>query len=307
MPLQERYHPNILHDVLRHFDDIPANLFACSPLALHSHMDLELEDTLMIKLDQEDEISLEDVVLTREFILLLGELCKEEFRVGGLPVDDNEALVRVIWDRLNLPNSADRIGRKYRLFEVSESLGSMVNLLDGQRNVALKVETFCGLLGNIFDILVAAEGSCPIDEAQLELVYYEAGRRAGRCFGQSLQRDVWEAQNEMSLQEKLDAWCVFDSGVGFGNLSHRATGQVSDFSSGYSGTITVEGNFLATEREGGKANLCCVLSGYIAGVLSEIFQSEVHVRHPPSKCKQTIEGGTIYCEFDYEQAPLRQC
>jgi CobQ/CobB/MinD/ParA nucleotide binding domain len=175
--------------------------------------------------------------------------------------------------------------------------GILTNPTDEQRNVAFRVETFCGLLDDLHrELMPSTEEASQVDHAakgvpknkkgtqanqEARGALEKAGAGPGVKFGKSL-GELLDAS--LTDRERLSRWCEFDSRVGFGHLT---LANVKEEKSGLvlGGQIDVGGNFLAATRRRKDPDLCPLLSGYIEGVIGELLAChDVKVKHPGKSC-----------------------
>lgn len=264
------------------------------------HSDADLEKEWKLRIPYEGDIP--NYQLTRDYFNLL---------VAAWPhIKQSRAKLRLP-DLLKFFNLSEEINEQYRVFQVEHTQGVIVNLSDGKRNVSFKVETFCGLLNDIHKGIVEQVGpKRRQDEKTREMIakateneFYQAGRVPGANFGQNLVDKVWE-NRKMNDTDRLNEWCKFDSSVGFGNmLAHplntdRRSGRVKQ------GVIEVGRNFLAENRDKTEINLCELFRGYIWGVLGQILNSEVEVKHPENSCMR-INHSRESCDFHFKTISRR--
>jgi predicted hydrocarbon binding protein len=247
---------------------------------LHSDFDLQTESFLPISPEGE----IKNVQLVHDYLNLFATACPE---VADSP--DIETKVTYLWNALGFPGKPETIDETYRVFRLRNSQSIMMNLSDNQRNVSFKVETFCAILNDIHRGLVETTHE---SLTEVEQSFYHAGSLAGANFGKSLMREIWSDPDNMPVKNRLDDWCRFDSGVGFGFMKSTELGE-----NNASGKIVVKDNFLVNNRNRDEANLCSLFSGYIAGVLGEILDFEVDVVHEQSLCMRFTHGqeSCVFC------------
>jgi len=244
---------------------------------LHSDWDLEIEPFLPIP--HEGEVK--NIRLVHDYLDLFAAACPE--------VTDDPDIITHFWNALGFPGKPETIDETYRVFRLRNSQSIMMNLSDNQRNVSFKVETFCAILNDIHRGLVETTHE---SLTEVEQSFYHAGSLAGANFGKSLMREIWSDPDNMPVKNRLDDWCRFDSGVGFGFMKSTELGE-----NNASGKIVVKDNFLVNNRNRDEANLCSLFSGYIAGVLGEILDFEVDVVHEQSLCMRFTHGqeSCVFC------------
>jgi cellulose biosynthesis protein BcsQ len=201
-----------------------------------------------------------------------------------------------------LPQGELTPGERPQFFLLEEQ-GILTNPADQERNVSFRVETFCGLLDDLHEELMASDPSGTPENA---LPLRPAGRQPGKRFGKSLSEQLLEDSPLTDDAERLRRWCEFDSRVGFGGVSLEKV-ELDSQGDALSGVISVTGNFLAAERtlEMNPFDLCPLLSGYVEGVLSMLLRSmpsDVAVTHPPERCMR-VYTDRLSCEFEFKVPP----
>lgn len=223
--------------------------------------------------------------LVRDYFGLAARLFPEQVGAEGIsgPVvtsDDWSSSVESVKRALERNGMPCEETGDYKVFE-RDQRGAMRNLMDLQRNVSFKVETLCG----VFADLVEETGASEKVAANL---LRKAGHRAGSRFGSAMLSDVWDGHPPDSLRQRVEAWCRFDSDVGFGHLEFVAPTAGDDI-----GTfeIHVYENFLA---RGGAHDrdvpLCEWLVGYVGGVIAALTGGETKVAHDALHCIRRTEG-----------------
>lgn len=257
---------------------------------LHSDPDIEIESSLIIPPEGE----IKKTQLLNEYLKLISIMYPEV--VGDKKGD--EASVH-LWKALDLSGSPGEIDETYRVFRLQNTQGIMINLSDNQKNVSFKVDTFCAILNDIHKCLIKeTDKETDKNSEKVENSFYRSGFIAGNNFGKSLMEKAWNNSNEMTVEDKLDSWCRFDSSVGFGFMAKKSLKK--DGVNVLSGKIVVKNNFLANNRGKDEISLCSLFAGYIAGVLKEILGFEVKVEHPKSLCMRLTKGRKS-CDFYFSR------
>lgn len=262
---------------------------------LHSDRELELKETLRVKIEGPTE----NVLLSHEYIHLFAHIIPEEAK-GFYQIDHIVSFFRTV---LGLAESLEEVERIFTLYLKP---GKMINPVDGEQNVSLKVETFNRMLSDIYksikERLIANDKADDKSEVkardEANKFFFHAGLDCGGQFGKELIKEVWKGGDNLKIQEKFEKWCAFDSNVGFGSFSNEIkineNGQIA------SGKIVLTSNFLASGRKPEEPNLCKFMAGYIQGVLRELTGTEVEVTHEVKNCMQ-YQQGKKECDFHFRR------
>jgi aspartyl-tRNA(Asn)/glutamyl-tRNA(Gln) amidotransferase subunit A len=296
--LHEKRDPEMAVRIAARFKKWGAQLGFTVPNILHSFMDLELMDELLIGYPQPaGPFGIRKVLLTTELLALLGKMFPDILGEGYTTDSKPEDIVNRLWSLLGIDGEPGIFEITYRIFVLNEIDGTMLNLSDDANNVAFKVKTFRGILSRIYETLPAAS---------VEIAFREAGKTCGEAFGKSLLDTVWRNEQEMSIDQRVKRWCKFDSSVGFGNLASEPVSEQN--SESISGWIHVKNNFLARPQDNPAddrvptANLCALLEGYIQGVLAIILKYDIKVMHHESKCMR-CNPAQKSCDFFFAGIP----
>lgn len=173
-------------------------------------------------------------------------------------------------------------------FTLDSNTGIMRNPADLSRNVSFKAVTFCAILENICSEAVNSL------EQKMGDILYSAGYSAGSKFGEALSRKLNKVKPPISVEDKIEKWCSFDSNVGWGRFEDNL--EVNETRETVSGKIVLENNFLTADRKRKDFNICSLMTGYIAGVLEKLLGFQVHVIHDKSYCGQ-FKSDKDSCEF----------
>ncbi len=205
--------------------------------------------------------------------------------------DERQAIMR----EYGLDN-VDNKNVEHKIFNIFRNRGLLVNPHDDRRNVSFKVETFVNLLGEIqTQIIDKCVPSQQYSEANSEVrsitevaneILRKAGYSCGLRFGRALYELFQREPEALSLTQKINRWCEFDSDVGFGRFRNEIVFDES--TNTVSGKIVLADNFLVANRDSNERNVCSFMSGYIQGVLDKIVRIPTRVQHTPSEnCEQT--------------------
>ena len=192
---------------------------------------------------------------------------------------------------------------------------------DGNRNIALKVESFVRILSTLFEEYVRLLSPDDLeDPATIQIVnriVAKAGYTSGIRFGRSMREQSQKEQRSLKLIDRIESWCDFDSDVGFGLLKlpleddeRSLIRETPDKDIEFPFDIQLQNNFIVHQRETHEVNLCSFVAGYIQGVLEKICDRPVVVTHNPEEdCDQFVPEQE-YCVFhvsvDQEKLQSRQ-
>ncbi len=112
---------------------------------------------------------------------------------------------------------------------------------------------------------------------------FSIGYKAGKAFATDVLIPHYSMQKDITIKEKIDIWCKYDSDVGWGKFTNNLTDYIQG------GEIRVEENFLAYGF-GNKIcdNLCQWLEGYILGIIEVITGEfgQYKIKGEPIVCKR---------------------
>ncbi len=227
------------------------------------------------------------LAISLSYISSVIELADDEFLDGGRERTEG------------VSGDLQKLGYKQQFFLFHEERGLLVNTADQSRNVAFKVETFVRLVSKIFQLIVDRlqdenqEGNKA--EAIARMIIADAGQDAGERFGGSLAGQMQRQGLRLTLQDKIDKWCQFDSDVGFGRFS--APGIADPDKGELNGLVRLSENFLTLGRRINDPNICSFMKGYICGVLSELSGKPLNVVHTKGECAQFNQKDDDTCLF----------
>jgi len=203
-----------------------------------------------------------------------------------------------------------------REFEWIRYRGMLINKHDESRNIAFKVETFDHILSTIYEGItrelnnlletVNNNESKPIKDRIYnneelrktpKTIILDAGYLSGLNFGWTMHEIIQRQNERLSLAEKIEKWCAFDSDVGFGKLELIKDEDTKlDRLDNINFKIELSDNFIVYKRDSHDINLCSFIAGYIQGVLEKVTQQSLKVVHKPIDCEQ-FEAGRNSCVF----------
>lgn len=145
-----------------------------------------------------------------------------------------------------------------KTFEHRPHLGTMLNVTDGQPNIAFRVRT----LHLMYQTLLQSSGNGD-DKV------YEALRQTGYAAGKDFAEEFAGKHPDGDLPCRLKRWAEFDSGVGFGTI------KIGNFSAApLSGTIQVKGDAFHLLAGGNgideKQDLRGIFVGYVQAVIEKL-------------------------------------
>lgn len=154
-----------------------------------------------------------------------------------------------------------------KIFSYIPTRGIMINPEDQQRNVSFRTDTFIGMLGGIYDEVVAL--SSPERASQ---IFHQSGYSCGYAFAQRLNSQWDLATSGASFyKEKLKKWCQFDSDVGWGKFDIKV--DVNEYTGDFSGELTISECFIVDTRN--KRHICDFVKGYCEGVIETLLGIKV--------------------------------
>jgi predicted hydrocarbon binding protein len=258
---------------------------------LHSDRELELEEELRIK----PKGSIENVLLSHEYMQLFAHIIPYN-EVKGFT--QFEHIVSLFDDSLSFFKQAlglaESVEEVEKVFRLSLKEGEMFNPIDRKRNISLRSETLCGMLDKIYNKHIERSNKEEVDKS-----FFDSGKTCGESFGKELMEEVWKDKS-LSIQERLDKWCAFDSEVGLGKFSNKID-NIDDEGHITSGKIILKNNPFASNRSSKDPNLCSFMTGYIEGVLTKITDTNIEVTHNQQDCMQ-YQSGKKVCDFYFRRA-----
>jgi cellulose biosynthesis protein BcsQ/predicted hydrocarbon binding protein len=254
---------------------------------LYVRSDPDLEDNWHLHIPVSGPV--ENSSLTNDYLRIIATILPDL-----VPAASVEQRLQKLRNFLKLPKTIDY---HYKAFKLDE--GVLINLSDDQRNVSFKVNTFCSILDDFHNNMLAEFTPTHRGRsiAKVEAEFHRAGFVSGQRFAKGL-AELWEKRGSRAdLGGILQFWCQFDSDVGFGVLSAKLFRRQPT-----QGWVKIKDNFLAANRtmQHHPANLCRLLAGYIAGVLNEITGAQFKVQHPTTHCMRTTTR-RLDCQFDFKE------
>lgn len=158
-------------------------------------------------------------------------------------------------------------GNTQKIFSYIPHRGIMINPEDQQRNVSFRTDTLIGMLGGIYDKIVALS-----DDESAKEAMHASGYTCGQSFAQRL-NSRWDlsAQSATLYQEKLTKWCNFDSDVGWGRFDIQI--DVNEETGDFSGVLTINECFIVDFKN--KRSVCQFVKGYCEGVIETLLGIKV--------------------------------
>jgi predicted hydrocarbon binding protein len=192
--------------------------------------------------------------------------------------------------------------KRKRVFALVQKEGRLINPDDNTPNVAFRTTTYVRGLESTYNVMKEAAIARGMSKKEAEDVADEALFKAGRDaaggtegFGEYA-GTFRETPNGTRLAEgeAIRRWCKFDSRVGFGSFN-------STVLEGGKGQIQLTDSFLTRDRDKKQTNLCSFMTGYIATILSAIYDGKVvDVTHDrDSDCSQFTRSDPPVCRFNY--------
>jgi len=195
----------------------------------------------------------------------------------------------------NIYGNVYRTTMKKRMFGFRTDTSAMINS-DNQRNVALKVKTFNGLLQNFYDNALADLGGTDSSDARekvmnsLNNALFAAGQDCGNQFGSGFFADYLTEnklpppQDDVQLTKLIEEWCDFDTEAGFGKFEYDSTKKV----------LSVRNVFVSDKESKTSQDFSVFFSGYVLGVLLQILRKPFYLRKLEVK---TVESENEYVAF----------
>lgn len=292
--MDEQRSPKLKEDILKYLnngiEDSSKRLTAEDICVLHSDRELELEETLHIS-----QGSVKNTLLSHEYINLFAHIIPEEAK--GLTQIDH--ILSFFRQALGLAESPEEVERVFTLY-LRE--GTMLNPVDKKRNVSLRAKTLIGMLNDIYKSIkerLTAEGKKDEEVTnEVDKSFFDSGLICGKSFGQELINEVWRGGDDLTIQEKFNKWCIFDSEVGLGRFSNEI--KIDSEKRITSGNIILRNNPFACDRASTDPKLCSFMTGYIQGVLRELAGTEVKVTHKLKDCMQ-YQPSKKECDFYFRR------
>ena len=156
-----------------------------------------------------------------------------------------------------------------KVFTYLSHRGIMINPEDQQRNVSFRTDTFIGLIGGIYDEIVAMS-----DEKRAKEILWNSGYQSGQRFAQRL-NSQWDlsADGASLYEEKLKKWCRFDSDVGWGKFDIKV--KVNEETGDFKGELTINESFIVDLKN--KRHVCEFVRGYCDGVIETLLGIKVEL------------------------------
>lgn len=268
---------------------------------VHTDRRTELDESLAFPLSGYPS----NTPLVQDFTQLFGYLLaiEDDIAVSDDAVAYHSGRIR---DAFEIPDELRVVERVYALFRRD---GELVSPDDGARNVAFKAQTFANLLLDLIEAIQARR--------DVEAALFDAGFHTGSDFGTELAQ-VWRSSPRGAPEtdiERLERWCDFDSEAGFGRFSVR----VEEHSEGeLRGKVELRNSFLRVlPSRTVTVNLCCLMEGYVKGVLVAILntgkagggdtscQVDVGHRHEREICTFSFSCTATASEHETIRDPLR--
>lgn len=208
-----------------------------------------------------------------DIIKAFGELIQAKDESG------KEEFMNIIAKLENYTNCNEKL--LIKMFVLNMKSGIMRNT-DDAPNISFRVET----INNIFDSIIESFEERGINGQEAGEIFYRAGYKCGKSFGQVFIDDYRSNCDEIEESEVIQKWCDFDSSVGWGRLEY-SIGE---------NTISITNNF-ETQRKKDRnfPRDCEFFKGYITGVLSEILQED------------SVELACISCDICPKKSLKQKC
>jgi len=181
-------------------------------------------------------------------------------------------------DKQQLEDIKIAITKSARVFKMNRNKGELINPADSERNVAFRTSTFAYLLNQLAENLKKTSSDRNMVSSKkpqgapenINRVIGKAGIDSGLHFAKDL-LSQWEAAGQqLTLQEKLEAWCDFDSDAGFGRFrsSIDDRGNVE---------VVLTHSFLSAKKQEKSIDTSTFIKGYVKGVLVELIGGRIEV------------------------------
>ena len=156
-----------------------------------------------------------------------------------------------------------------KVFTYLSHRGIMINPEDQQRNVSFRTDTFIGLIGGIYDEIIAMSS-----EERAREILWNSGYTSGQRFAQRL-NSQWDlaAESASLYEEKLKKWCQFDSDVGWGKFDIKV--DVNEETGDFTGELSINESFIVDLKN--KRYVCEFVRGYCDGVIETLLGIKVEL------------------------------
>lgn len=162
-------------------------------------------------------------------------------------------------------NDIEESKKTKTVFEYDSTRGIMINPEDRVRNISFRQDTFLHMMSEIYSDMAKEIG-----EEHASKVYYDCGHSGGSNFGERLNQML--DNDNLSIAEKLQKWCEFDSCVGWGKFNTDVT--LDEENDTLTGTLSINECFFVDKKH--KHKICSYIVGYCTGVIEELL-GEVEV------------------------------
>lgn len=213
-----------------------------------------------------------------------------------------------LFKSLVLPADRDTISRipvqattVARLFEQNIQTGDLRNPADRARNVAFRVDTFSNVLVQMAKYLKDEEVRLGVRETtatrNAEVSLEDAGLSCGANFARQLLAK-WQDEKgkcDLTLERRLEEWCLFDSDVGFGlfKSSLRKSKPLV-------GEIRLLNSFLHDTRRQYRVNILAFVKGYVGGIVATLTDGVAQVTKMRIRTHSTGVGSRVDLVFALE-------
>ena len=180
--------------------------------------------------------------------------------------------------------------------------GEMINVADRSRNVSFKTATFNTLLTELGKGFVQAFGARGSGRSRadqhsgvqvFESILRTGGEQCGELFGESLRASRGQKAFEGKTPiEKVNAWCAFDSSMGWGSFG--VSPEVSAGELPHRFHVVIRNLFLTGQPTEQGPDLCVFMEGYIEGVIGQLLDHSVQVSRDASRGK----GGSTWFQVE---------
>lgn len=137
--------------------------------------------------------------------------------------------------------------------------GIIINAEDRQRNVSFRTDTLVSIFSEIYGAIRELSG-----DVDAKKIFFDAGYKSGVNFAQRL-FNQWN--NEcISMEEKLEKWCQFDSSVGWGKFDVDIT--IDRERDCLTGELRINECFIVDKRV--NCEICSFIKGYCTGIIEII-------------------------------------
>ncbi len=238
-------HSNLSEHVLNEIDICVENQKTIIPLFIE---DFEISDEFRYYLGRSQRVVVEGDDITEAFPRLMDAIRKKYPKATAPTASTSNG-------------DLGEEGKKTKtVFEYDSNRGIMINPEDRMRNVSFRQDTFINMMGGIF-----SEIANTIDADHAEKVYYQCGFDGGSNFGTRLNQML--ENSNMSIVEKLQKWCEFDSCVGWGRFQTNI--ELDEEKGTLSGTLGINECFFVDKKHNHK--ICSYIIGYCTGVIEALL------------------------------------